>query len=78
VPAVGNMNRIMNWNRDAQDNPQWEEQAVTNELVKQYADVKTRADIFRRIKLDERDHINHSLFFVVKRRMLPGIMECRI
>ena len=78
MPAVGNMNRIMNWNRDAQDNPQWEEQAVTNELVKQYADVKTRADIFRRIGLDERDHINHSLFFVVKRRMLPGIMECRI
>jgi len=78
VPAVGNMNRIMNWNRDAQDNPQWEEQAVTNELVKQYADVRARADIFRRIELDERDHINHSLFFVVKRRMLPGIMECRI
>ena len=42
------------------DNPQWEDQPVNSDLVKQYADVKTWADVFRRIGLDERDHLNHS------------------
>lgn len=42
------------------DNPQWEKQKLTNEVVKQYADVETWADVFRRIGLDERDHMNHS------------------
>jgi hypothetical protein len=41
-------------------NPQWENQKVTNSLVKQYANVETWADVFRRISLDERDHMNHS------------------
>ncbi len=42
------------------DNPHWENEKVTNDLVKQYADVETWADVFRRIGLDERDHMNHS------------------
>ncbi len=42
------------------DNPEWEEKKVTNEFVKSYADVATWADVFRRIGLDERDHMNHS------------------
>lgn len=45
------------------DNPQWEEQKVDNPLVKRYADVDTWADVFRRISLDERDHMNHSFQF---------------
>ncbi len=48
------------------DNPQWEEQKVNNTLVNQYADVDTWADVFRRISLDERDHMNHSFEFCGK------------
>ena len=48
------------------DNPQWEEQKVNNNLVKQYADVDTWADVFRRISLDERDHMNNSFIFCGK------------
>ena len=48
------------------DNPQWEEQKVNNPLVKKYADVDTWADVFRRISLDERDHMNHSFHFCGK------------
>ena len=48
------------------DTPQWEEQKLTNELVKSYADVDTWADVFRRISLDERDHMNHSFEFCGK------------
>ncbi len=47
-------------------NPQWEEQKVDNALVKAYADVDTWADVFRRISLDERDHMNHSFEFCGK------------
>jgi ubiquinol oxidase len=42
------------------ENPDWENEKVTSELVKAYADVETWADVFRRIGLDERDHMNHS------------------
>lgn len=45
------------------DNPQWENQKVTNPFVRAYADVETWADVFRRISLDERDHMNHSFEF---------------
>ena len=48
------------------ENPQWEDQPVTNETVKQYADVNNWADVFRRIGLDERDHRNESFIFCDK------------
>jgi len=48
------------------DNPQWEEQKVNNPLVKMYADVEVWADVFRRISLDERDHMNNSFEFCGK------------
>lgn len=48
------------------DNPQWEQQKITNALVKDYADVETWADVFRRISLDERDHMNQSFEFCGK------------
>ncbi|MFW5792664.1 MAG: hypothetical protein ACOCWC_00170 [Bacteroidota bacterium] len=60
-------------------NPQWEEQTLTNPFVKQYADVEVWADVFRRIMLDERDHMNHSFHFcgkpenIVKYEGMPDI-----
>jgi len=46
-----------------QEHPEWEEQPVTNELVKKYGEFRTWADVFRRIGLDERDHMNSSFIF---------------
>lgn len=43
-----------------QEHPEWESQPVNNEIVKQYGDFGTWADVFRRIGLDERDHMNSS------------------
>ena len=42
------------------EHPEWEQQPVSNEQVKEYADLPTWADVFRRIGLDERDHMNCS------------------
>lgn len=47
-------------------NPQWEDEKVKSPLVKKYADVDTWADVFRRIMLDERDHMNESFRFCGK------------
>jgi len=49
-----------------EDHPEWEDQPVNNETVKQYADLPTWADVFRRIGLDERDHMNNSFRFAGK------------
>jgi len=49
-----------------QEHPEWEDQPVTNALVKEYADSKTWAEVFRRIGLDERDHMNSSFVFCGK------------
>lgn len=46
-----------------EDHPGLENQKVTNLIAKEYADVESWADIFRRIGLDERDHRNHSYYF---------------
>ncbi len=48
------------------ENPEWESQPLTNAKVKQYADVDNWADVFRRIGLDERDHMNNSFVFCGK------------
>lgn len=49
--------------RFVQEHPEWERQPLGNELVKAYADLKNWADVFRRIGLDERGHMNHSFIF---------------
>ena len=49
-----------------EDHPEWEGQPVRSAVVKEYADVKTWADVFRRIGLDERDHRNSSFVFCGK------------
>jgi demethoxyubiquinone hydroxylase (CLK1/Coq7/Cat5 family) len=46
-----------------EEHPDWEAQPVHNELVKEYGDFDTWADVFRRIGLDERDHRNNSFVF---------------
>lgn len=49
-----------------EEHPEWEEQPVNNELVKQYGSFNTWADVFRRIGLDERNHMNKSFVFCGK------------
>lgn len=48
------------------EHPEWEEQPVNNELVKKYGEFRTWAEVFRRIGLDERDHMNSSFIFCNK------------
>ena len=48
------------------DHPEWEEQPVASEVVTKYGDFETWADVFRRIALDERDHMNNSFRFCGK------------
>ncbi len=46
------------------DRPEWDRQPVTSGLVRTYAgDCETWSDVFRRIGLDERDHMNTSFRF---------------
>ncbi|TCO06123.1 alternative oxidase [Natronoflexus pectinivorans] len=53
------------------DNPEWENQPMNNEFVKKYyIEVENWADVFRRIALDERDHMNHSFFLAGKTELI--------
>jgi ubiquinol oxidase len=54
-----------------EEHPEWEQQPVTSEKVKEYGDLPTWADVFRRIGLDERDHMNKSFAFC-------GMPECLV
>ncbi|HET6496506.1 MAG TPA: hypothetical protein VFH61_14210 [Thermoleophilia bacterium] len=45
------------------DHAEWERQPVTSELVRKHGRAETWADAFRRIGLDERDHMNNSFRF---------------
>ena len=49
-----------------EEHPEWDQQPVNNEKVKEYGDLSTWADVFRRIGLDERDHMNKSFVFCGK------------
>ena len=49
-----------------EDHPEWDSQSVESEKVKEYADLSTWGDVFRRIGLDERDHMNNSFIFCGK------------
>jgi len=48
------------------DHPEWESQPIHSEKVKGYGEFATWADVFRRIGLDERDHMNSSFLFCGK------------
>ena len=49
-----------------EEHPEWEQQPVNNELMKGHLTLSTWADVFRRIGLDERDHMNMSFRFCDK------------
>lgn len=63
------------------DHPEWDTQPVQSEWVKKYGDFQNWGDVFRRIGLDERDHMNNSLVFcgkpdkVVKYEGMPALPE---
>jgi hypothetical protein len=46
-----------------QDHPEWEEQSVESAVVQEYGSFRSWADVFRRVGLDERDHMNNSFVF---------------
>jgi hypothetical protein len=45
------------------DHPEWEDQPVESPVVQEYGSFRSWADVFRRVGLDERDHMNNSLVF---------------
>lgn len=47
--------------RLVQEHPEWENEPVESEYFAYYPKQNTLADLFRRIGLDERDHMNESL-----------------
>jgi len=49
-----------------QEHPEWEDQAADSPFVDEHGDCQTWADVFRRIGLDERDHMNNSFVFCGK------------
>ena len=49
-----------------EDHPEWDEQEVKTKELKEYGEYKTWGDFFRRIGLDERDHMNLSFHFYGK------------
>ena len=46
-----------------EDHPEWEDQPVVSRVVQGYGSFRSWADVFRRIGLDERDHMNNSFRF---------------
>jgi len=78
VMALTNIRRAFLFNAEFEDHaehvyaqfveehPEWEQQPVNNEKVKEYGDLPTWAAVFRRIGLDERDHRNMSFVFCDK------------
>ena len=51
----------------AKENPQWDAEVVDTKYFAYYPRQKTLGDLVRRIGLDERDHMNHSLEELGKR-----------
>jgi len=46
-----------------QDHPEWEDQPIESTVVQGYGSFRSWADVFRRMGLDERDHMNNSFVF---------------
>ena len=65
------------------EHSEWETQRIESRLVARYGDFETWADVFRRIGLDERDHMNNSFVFcgmperVVRYDGMPMLPEIR-
>jgi hypothetical protein len=62
-----------------EDHPELDTQPVNSNLIKEYGNFETWGDVFRRIGLDERDHMNNSFIFcgkpeaVVKYEGMPDL-----
>jgi hypothetical protein len=75
VLSTTSMRRALLLNAEAEDHaehyyaelvqlhPEWEEQPVTSAAVLEYGEFDSWADVFRRVGLDERDHMNASFAF---------------
>ena len=75
VLSAASMRRALLLNAEAEDHaehyyaelvqlhPEWEEQPVGSAAVLEWGDFDSWADVFRRIGLDERDHMNASFAF---------------
>jgi len=65
------------------DHPEWETERVRSTLVARFGDFESWADVFRRIGLDERDHMNTSFAFcrmrehVVRYEGMPPLPDIR-
>jgi len=46
-----------------EDHPEWEDQPIASARVQEYGSFRSWADVFRRMGLDERDHMNNSFVF---------------
>jgi ubiquinol oxidase len=63
------------------DHPEWESQPITSAVVQAYGSFDSWSDAFRRVGLDERDHMNNSFLFagrpeeVVKYDAMPAVHE---
>ena len=55
--------------------PELDQQPVTAEVVTKYGNFKTWADVFRRIALDERDHMNNSLIHAGRASEVVGYVS---
>ena len=95
VMAVLNMGRAYLFNAEfedhaehvyakfVEDHPELEEQRVRSDVVARYGDFETWADVFRRIGLDERDHMNSSFALcgrpehVVRYEGMPALPDQR-
>ena len=44
-----------------EEHPEWDEEPVESDYFKYYPEQRTMGDLFRRIGLDERDHMNESM-----------------
>ena len=45
------------------DHPEWEDQPAAGAAAQEYGSFRLWADVFRRVGLDERDHMNNSFLF---------------
>ena len=73
--SVASLRRAFLLNAEAEDHaehyyaelvalhPEWDEQPATGAAVRDYGEFASWADVFRRIGLDERDHMNASFAF---------------
>jgi ubiquinol oxidase len=72
------------WAQLVHDHPEWEEEPAEGAVVQEYGSFRSWAEVFRRVGLDERDHMNNSFIFggrpenVVKYEGMPEAPGTRL